>query len=271
MTNMQQLKSIFIVTFITAILWMGIDLLGGHRVMQLMGLEAPKDDVRTKDAYFHHGLRPNFDGESYWGPIKYRICTDASGFKISCSAKSDNKEKAFDVAFLGDSFVEGVGLVNENTFVSMIGQAKPELKIANLGVVSYSPTIYLKKLEYLFSQGYHFKKIIVFIDISDIQDEAIFYDVREGRVFSHADEPPFDNYWQYLRWRVSVYLPLTDVGINNIKASVSKLLKRPDPKQERSAATVTVNTPAPIYSDKDFPRSSWTYDLQASNYGPGGV
>ena len=269
---MQLLKNIFIIAFITAVLWTGIDLLGGHRVMQFMGLEAPKDEVRTKDAYFHHGLRPNFEGESFWGPIKYKICTDASGFKISCTAKSDKKEKSFDVAFLGDSFVEGVGLVNEDTFVGMIQQDSPKLKIANLGVVSYAPTIYLKKLEYLFSQGYQFKKIIVFIDISDIQDEAIFYDVRDGHVFSHADEPPFDNYWQYLRWRVSVYLPLTDIGVNKLKAFAVKVSTRHGPKEELPQPTAKVSAPEPMSpKDKDFPRSSWTYNLKASHYGVGGV
>ena len=36
-------------------------------------------------------------------------------------------------------------------------------EIANLGVVSYSPSIYYAKLSYLIENGYNFKKVIIII------------------------------------------------------------------------------------------------------------
>ena len=45
----------------------------------------------------------------------------------------------FDIAFIGDSFTEGVSLEYKNTFVGQISNYLSNYKIANLGVVSYSP------------------------------------------------------------------------------------------------------------------------------------
>lgn len=91
-----------------------------------------------------------------WGPLKYRLCTDANGFKASCHAKSSD-DKNFDIAFIGDSFTEGIGLPYEETFVGVIAQNMPTLKIANLGVSSYSPSIYLSKVKYLLDHGFFLK------------------------------------------------------------------------------------------------------------------
>ena len=59
-----------------------------------------------------------------------------------------------------------------------------DLKIANLAVSSYNPTIYLMKLKWLLDNGYSFKHIYVFIDISDIQDESRYFVSSEGIVKS---------------------------------------------------------------------------------------
>ena len=99
--------------------------------------------------------------------------------RISC--KKSNKKKNYNLALLGDSFVEGVGLNYENTIGGII-ESKTNLNIANLGVRSYSPVNYYKKIITLFEQGYDFDHIIIFIDISDIQDEYH----RSGKIRKNA-------------------------------------------------------------------------------------
>ena len=69
----------------------------------------------------------------------------------------------------------------EQTFVGLIAEQMPEKKIANLGVMSYSPTIYYLRLIDFLDKGYTFKELVVYIDISDIQDEAN-YAIVDGRV-----------------------------------------------------------------------------------------
>jgi hypothetical protein len=86
---------------------------------------------------------------------------------------------------MGDSYVYGVGLAYENTFVSLFASelADKDVEVLNAGVISYSPAIYFKKTEYLLQDmGLRFDHLMVFLDISDIQDEAEFYDTTDERV-----------------------------------------------------------------------------------------
>ncbi len=129
----------------------------------------------TSHPVYHHDLKPNLDIETMWGPVQYRLCTNEFGFKVSCDPQKRTSGKSFDIAFIGDSFAEATGMSYENSFVGMYAAKHPELSVVNLGVSSYSPSIYLKKIEYLLDKGFYFKHIVVLPDISDIQDEAILY------------------------------------------------------------------------------------------------
>ena len=54
-------------------------------------------------------------------------------------------------------------------------------KIANLAVSSYSTSIYLTKIKKLLKDGYNFKEIIIFIDLSDLTDDTLCYEVIENQ------------------------------------------------------------------------------------------
>jgi len=212
---------------------------------------------------YHHDLAKNYRGERNWGATRHEFCTDENGFKISCSG-SGRSGSAFDLVFIGDSFTEGLGLAYEDTFVGRISQAIPSLKIANLGVSSYSPSIYLAKVRYLLEIGYTFKHLIVYIDISDIQDEATSYLYRGGvvmersraeqssvltGVLSSARSPDlFLNLKSFARW----VFPLTYLSLNRVKRLISP------------ASTIS-------YLDRKFERSAWTYNLDSDGYGETGV
>lgn len=132
-----------------------------------------KQKLRISHEIFHHTLADSFEGQQIWGNKLYKVCTDKSGFKSSCNDIS-SYEKNFDIAFIGDSFTEAVGMTYENSFVGMIANNYSQLKIVNLAVSSYSPSIYYSKIKWLLDEGYTFKHIYVFVDISDIQDESIY-------------------------------------------------------------------------------------------------
>lgn len=172
--------SLIIVT-VTLILFIVIDVLAGDAILAIARNEGKKDPFRIQNARYHHALRANYEGPAYWGPFTYWVCTNTSAMKSACRDKNLD-EKNFDVAFIGDSFTEGVGVTYEDSFVGMVAKAHPELKIANLGVVSYAPTIYLRKLEDYLNRGYTFKKVIIFVDISDIMDEALYFEDPAGNV-----------------------------------------------------------------------------------------
>ena len=102
----------------------------------------------------------------------------------------------------------------EDTFVGMIANEFPDLKIANLGVSSYSPSIYLTKVRYYLEKGITFKRLIVYMDISDIQDEVVYL-IENGKVKEIAYRDEKDNVIQSLplirriKNKLNKYFPIT--------------------------------------------------------------
>ncbi len=193
------------VAIATILLFLLVDVVLGAWVISLV---RPSEPFRVRHPVYHHTLKPNYDGLGRWGTWSYRICTNAEGFKTNCVQKN-SPQKKFDVAFIGDSFTEGVGLPYEETFVGMVAAKNPELTIANLGVVSYSPAIYLSKLKALYAEGYRFKHVIVFIDIGDAYDEANSYDLHNNTIVVDKGEPYPLSIGRKLRRFASQHLPLT--------------------------------------------------------------
>ena len=215
-------------------------------------LSSSEKNYRVQHEIFHHSLLPNFRGYGVWGSNRYQICTGAYGNKVSCDEQAVDASigDEFDVVFMGDSFVEGIGLPYEDTFVGQVDAALPDTSILNLAVASYSPSIYLTKIKTLWDAGLRFRHLVVFVDISDTQDEAIYYSLTsDGRV---VDRQP------------------TDLGlIQTIKRfllsgnfSVPLALYRLTLTHEQS------ETLANVY---ELERSAWTYDAVTSGYGDIGI
>ncbi len=174
MRVLKQAKSIFLIGLITVFSILLVD-----GILTASGLlpELPGkvNAYRTRHSVYHHDLKPNYRGHDFWGPLHYELCTDEHGFRISCQKTDNRPETHFDIAFIGDSYTEAVGVPYEESFVGLYAAKHPEYRVANLGVSSYSPSIYLKKVEYWLAQGVTFKHLVVLPDISDIQDEATRY------------------------------------------------------------------------------------------------
>ena len=60
-----------------------------------------------------------------------------------------------------------------------IFENKKKITVANLGVTSYAPNIYLSKIKHLLDNNYKFKHLIVFVDISDVFDDNTFYKLND--------------------------------------------------------------------------------------------
>jgi len=141
-----------------------------------------------KNHIFHHDFKKNFKGLAGWGNVNYDFCTDGNGFRDSCSNQF-NEIKQFDIGFIGDSFTEASGVSYEDSFVGLISSNLKNKKIANLGISSYSPTIYYAKINYLLSAGYKFKEIIVFLDLSDLIDDTACYILKDNKAIQRKTFP----------------------------------------------------------------------------------
>ncbi len=147
---------------------------------------ADRRALGERSPVFHHTLKPNTEFlYQRWGNLRHSVSTNSLGFRDRSVRHVPLSSDKYRVLFMGDSFTYGVGLPYEKTFICLIDSELEDknVEVLNAGVVSYSPAIYWKKTEYLLSRaGLRFDHMVVFLDISDIQDEAVFYDTNEEGV-----------------------------------------------------------------------------------------
>ena len=251
------MKKIFFIVLISCLIFFSTDFFLGKTILnflyesniaqspQKIKLEIEKREnneksYRIKNDFYHHTLKANTIAQSIWGNFNYTTCTDKFGFRISCQ-KSKNKKNKKKIIIIGDSFTEGLGLNYSETFVGMFNKYS-EYEIINLGVTSYSPIIYWNKVKYFLNQGLEADHVIVFIDVSDVDDEANNYqkcsdsdyvcdrlDKKTQIIKNHLDKEKKN------------FFPL----FKHMQISTKKLKRKIKPKIY-------------IYR-KDFERSYWTY------------
>jgi hypothetical protein len=134
-------------------------------------------------APWHHDLAPNQDSKRPWGKDLYRFRTDRYGFRTGDCAPGEADKSRPAIFAVGDSFTEGIGVAYEESFVGLMAcdAAKQGKAVWNLGVMSFSPIIHYRKIEAAAEKlGFTPTAVYVFLDLSDIMDEAIVYRVGKG-------------------------------------------------------------------------------------------
>jgi len=144
---------------------------------------------RKQDPVFHHTLSRNIDfDQAEWGRHYYTIHTNSLGFKDSEVRNIPLKSSKTRILLIGDSYTEGVGVEFKDTFAGILQRtlAQNDIEVLNAAVSSYSPIIYFRKTQYLLeTAGLEFDHLIVFIDLSDMEDEAKGYKFdQQGNVVS---------------------------------------------------------------------------------------
>jgi len=138
----------------------------------------PNKDHRVSNEFYHHSFKANVDTFDVWGAYKYNFITNSLGFKDKKNRIIDKKTNFRKrIIVNGDSFVEGIGIKYENTFVGLLDNflSKKNIEILNAGVASQSPILYYKKIHHLLEERkIEFDEFILFLDISDIVDEYFY-------------------------------------------------------------------------------------------------
>jgi hypothetical protein len=127
----------------------------------------------------HHAFKPNCTDTGIWGRDSYDFSTNSLGFrdeKVRDVPLTDVRPR---ILMLGDSFTEGK-VAWRDSYVGRIAAHFPQYDILNGAVASYAPSNYLNTARMLLAKGVEFDEAIVFIDISDVQDEAAFYHDRDS-------------------------------------------------------------------------------------------
>ena len=199
--------------------------------------------IRIDHPVYHHTLRENVVYSSNVSFIgTYELCTNNFGFKSKCN-QLDNKNYEF--GFIGDSFTEGTPIEYEDTFVGLFAE-KTGYKTANLGIASYSPKIYLSKINFLINEGFKFNHIIVFIDISDLYDDTNFYSINDDLIVSQKNSRERSlKRKKFLRKN----FPLTNFYFYVLRKYEFKKEELIQPK----------NNVMPIFNKKTNLKAKWTY------------
>jgi len=146
---------------------------------------------RLQNARYSHDLLPNFSGRDSWGVSRYTFFTNSLGFRDASVRTVPFKATTYRTLLIGDSFTEGVGVPFDQSFAGLLAKAgvqqKDPIEFLDAGVVSYSPVLYYKKIKTLLASGVTFDEVVVFIDLSDITDEATSY-------FCFDDDLKYDQY-----------------------------------------------------------------------------
>ena len=240
-------RSFLLIIFITFLTSLVIDFFLGKKILEITDSFWKKTEFygrikRIDHPIYHHGLKPNVKMEKAKGFLGYyNFCTDNHGFRYKCDSQ---RGKKFDYGFMGDSFTEGASVTYENSFVGIF-EDKTKKKIANLGVVSYAPKIYLSKLNYYLEKGYEFNHVVVVIDISDLYDDNVYYRLKENFI---VDE----NYERGERLKMRKFLR-KNFPFTNFYMFVIKNLNDVGYSPEK------INNNEPIFHKDVITKAKWTY------------
>lgn len=133
--------------------------------------------VERSDILHHENLKNNyftsydFSNEREWNNVD--IYYDNLGNRFSGSNKNQdiNLKKYI---FLGDSFTEALQVQWDKTFVGLIENKIPYYQIVNLGVTTYSPSIYYLKLKKDINEYKNINKLLIQIFSYDFIDDEYY-------------------------------------------------------------------------------------------------
>ncbi|HVP00762.1 MAG TPA: hypothetical protein VMT15_21990 [Bryobacteraceae bacterium] len=196
-----------------AVLFLALDWFYTTRVraaaLQVTGKGLGCFTVRDPTRVF--ALKPDCSCIRAWGGERYRLVTNSLGFRDQQIREIPPIGTKARVLMLGDSFTEGMVAWNDS-FVGQLATNFPQYDFLNGGVGGYSPSNYLNTARVALSAGVNFDEAIVFIDISDAQDEASFYQdaSASGAVAVPHRHFFIRNWYSNLRMAISEHFLLTN-------------------------------------------------------------
>lgn len=156
-------------------------------------------------------LQPNCTTTRAWGRERYQLNINSQGFRDEAVRLVPPTDPRPRILMLGDSFTESMGPWN-TSYVGRLAAKFPQYEILNGGVGGYSPSNYLNTERIAMRSGLQFDEAIVFIDISDVQDEAgLVHDIdMAGSVALAKHQYHYRSWYSKLRLFVSKYFVLTN-------------------------------------------------------------
>jgi hypothetical protein len=167
---------------------------------------------KVQDAVRVYALRPNCSTIHAWGRDRYRLSVNSLGFRDQTVRQVPLTATKPRILMLGDSFTESKGEWSES-YIARLAEKFPQYEFLNGGVDGYSPSTYLTTARRALNTGLDFDEVVVFIDISDVQDEAaLVHDIDSSGAVAFPDHYQNHKPTKYYKLRdwVMTHLVLTN-------------------------------------------------------------
>jgi len=196
---------------LSAILFLCFDWLYSAAVLHRAVAENAHGFCFVRDPVRHFAFRPNCECTRPWLRDSYGFYTNNLGFRDE--RVRDVPLAVFQprILILGDSAPEGMTSWSDS-FIGRVAARFPQYEFLNGSVEGYSPSNYLNTARMVFEKGIEVDEMIVFIDLSDIQDEAAFFHDRDasGAVEIADRKYTKDNWYSRLRLYIGEHLFITN-------------------------------------------------------------
>jgi hypothetical protein len=128
----------------------------------------------ARDPVRHFAFQPNCACVRPWLRDSYQFYTNNLGFRDEIIRDVPPAVFHPRILVLGDSAPEGMTSWSDS-FMGRVAANFPQYEFLNGSVEGYSPSNYLNTARMVFQKGIEVDEVIVFIDVSDVQDEAAFF------------------------------------------------------------------------------------------------
>ncbi len=133
----------------------------------------------SRDPVRAFAFLPNCSCMRPWLGSSYEFNTNSLGFRDERIREVPVTSSRPRILILGDSAPEGMTSW-QDSFIGRIAANFPQYEFLNSSVEGYSPSNYLNTARMLLQKGVDFDEAVVFIDISDAQDEAAFFHDKDS-------------------------------------------------------------------------------------------
>ena len=195
----------------SAILFLGFDWLYSAIILRSAVEGNTQGFCFARDPVRHFAFQPNCECTRPWLRDSYKFYTNNLGFRDE--SIRDVPRAAFRprILILGDSAPEGMTSWSDS-FIGRVAANFPQYEFLNGSVEGYSPSNYLNTARIVLDKGIDIDEVIVFMDISDVQDEAAFFHDKDasGAVGIANQKYTKSNWYSKVRLYIGEHLLITN-------------------------------------------------------------
>ncbi len=159
--------------------FVGFDYFYSQAILHAAVSGGPHGFCFSRDPVRSFAFRPNCSCVRPWLGTSYEFKTNSLGFRDEEIREVPLSSSRPRILILGDSAPEGMTSW-QDSFIGRIAARFPQYEFLNASVEGYSPSNYLNTARIVMKDRVEFDEAIVFVDISDAQDEAAFFHDTDG-------------------------------------------------------------------------------------------